>query len=92
MKRTFQFLFWDTYDPRCDDDGKVIVRKTEHPADRQIDYNSIIDVLEEEHIQRQVFTTSEIHKSMAEMNLPIPERKHLNVSSNAKSGPKKKKK
>ena len=29
----------------------------DHPADNQVDYNSIIDFLEEEHMRREVFTT-----------------------------------
>jgi hypothetical protein len=29
----------------------------DHPADYQIDYNSMIDFLEEEHMRRDVFTT-----------------------------------
>ena len=30
----------------------------DHPADNQVDYNSIIDFLEEEHMRREVFTTA----------------------------------
>lgn len=30
----------------------------DHPADNQVDYNSIIDFLEEEHMRRDVFTTA----------------------------------
>lgn len=30
----------------------------DHPADTQVDYNSIIDFLEEEHLRRDVFTIS----------------------------------
>ena len=30
----------------------------DHPADKQIDYNSVIDFLEEEHLRRDVFTTT----------------------------------
>lgn len=30
----------------------------EHPADTFIDYNSMVDNLEEEHIRRDVFTTA----------------------------------
>ena len=29
----------------------------DHPADYQVDYNSMIDFLEEEHMRREVFTT-----------------------------------
>jgi len=32
-------------------------RCVDHPADYQIDYNSMIDFLEEEHMRREVFTT-----------------------------------
>ena len=31
---------------------------TEHPADSFIDYNSMVDNLEEEHMRRDVFTTA----------------------------------
>jgi hypothetical protein len=30
----------------------------DHPADNQVDYNSMIDFLEEEHMRREVFTTA----------------------------------
>ena len=30
----------------------------DHPADNAIDYNSMVDNLEEEHLRREVFTTA----------------------------------
>jgi len=42
---------------------KKRVPYVDHPADNQIDYNSIIDFLEEEHLRRDVFTTVVDHSN-----------------------------
>lgn len=35
-----------------------VFKLVDHPADNYIDYNSMIDSLEEEHMRRDVFTTA----------------------------------
>lgn len=49
----------DRDENKCKDTllGKEIIL-IDHPADNYIDYNSLVDTLEEEHNRREVFTTA----------------------------------
>ena len=49
MKDTFQDLYYKV---------QVNGKWENHPADKQVDFNSIVDFLEEEHQKRDVFTTA----------------------------------
>ena len=54
MKESFDSLFYKIKDPVLEQKVNYI----DHPADITIDYNSMIDFLEEEHLKREVFTTA----------------------------------
>jgi len=38
------------------------VKQVDHPSDFQLDYNELVDDLEEEHCRRDVFTTDEVQR------------------------------
>jgi len=47
-----------THESQSEDFNPLNFKLVDHPADNQVDYNSIIDFLEEEHMRREVFTTA----------------------------------
>jgi len=44
--------------------GPAFAELENHPADYFVDYNEIVDNLEEEHLKRDVFTTQKIEDEM----------------------------
>lgn len=40
-------------------------KQVDHPTDLQLDYNELVDDLEEEHLKREVFTTDQFAKEAA---------------------------
>jgi len=59
MKSTFEQLYYIRIAKPTHNEGRLICNGFHHPADRTIDYNCMVDMLEDEHLRPKICTMND---------------------------------